>query len=102
VLKKNKISSVNNGGLLSTKLIIRGDTDMCDEKDLEMTDEIPVLFSDDIEILESRLTDIIVAMGLPETQTQAVLNLINDVLEDHHADILDTFESAIHDDETVD
>jgi hypothetical protein len=25
VLKKNKISSVNNGGLLSTKLIIRGD-----------------------------------------------------------------------------
>ena len=63
---------------------------MCDEKVLELEEEIPVLFSEDIEILEDRLTDIIVAMGLPEEQTEAVLRLISDVLEAHHADILDT------------
>jgi hypothetical protein len=75
---------------------------MCDEKEIEMTDEIQVLFSDDIEILEDRLTDIIVAMGLPEEQTNAVLRLINDVLEDHHADILDTFEDTLEDEDDED
>lgn len=68
---------------------------MCDEKELEPTEEIPVLFSEDVEILEDRLTDIIVAMGLPEEQTSAVLRLVSDVVEAHHADILDTFEDAI-------
>ena len=68
---------------------------MCDEKVLELEEEIPVLFSEDIEILEDRLTDIIVAMGLLEEQTEAVLRLISDVLEAHHADILDTFEDTM-------
>ncbi|BBB91971.1 MAG TPA: hypothetical protein PKA28_06160 [Methylomusa anaerophila] len=68
---------------------------MCDEKDLEIPEDIQVLFTDDIEILEDRLTDIIVAMGLPEEQTSAVLRLISDSLDDHHANILDTFEDVI-------
>ncbi|MDR3564533.1 MAG: hypothetical protein P4N41_09815 [Negativicutes bacterium] len=72
---------------------------MSDEKELETTEEIPVLFSDDIEILEDRLTDVIVAMGLPEEQTSAVLRLISDMLEDHHADILDTFEGTLGDED---
>ena len=72
---------------------------MCDENDLELTEEIPVLFSDDIEILEDRLTDIIVVMGLPEEQTNAVLRLISDVLQDHHSDILDTYESTLNGEE---
>ncbi|MDR3565663.1 MAG: hypothetical protein P4N59_30075 [Negativicutes bacterium] len=72
---------------------------MCDGKELETMEEIPVLFSDDIEILEDRLTDIVVAMGLPEEQTNAVLRLMNDVLEDHHADILDTFEATLKDED---
>jgi hypothetical protein len=70
---------------------------MCGEKELEMMEEIPVLFSDDIEILEDRLTDVILAMGLPEEQTNAVLRLINDALEEHHANILDTFEDTLGD-----
>ncbi|SCM80303.1 conserved hypothetical protein [uncultured Sporomusa sp.] len=68
---------------------------MCDEQELEMTDEIPVLFTDDVELLEDRLMDIIIAMGLPEEQTNAVLRLINDAVEDHHQNILDTFEDTI-------
>ncbi|HWR38970.1 MAG TPA: hypothetical protein VN611_05690 [Patescibacteria group bacterium] len=68
---------------------------MCDEKILEDSDEIPVLFTDDIDLLEDCLTDIILAMGLPETQTNAVLRLISDTLEDHHANLLDTFESTL-------
>jgi hypothetical protein len=68
---------------------------MCDEKDPEMTEEIQILFTDDVEILEDRLTDIILAMGLPEEQTDAVLRLIDDALAEHHADILDTFEEFL-------
>jgi len=70
---------------------------MCDDQVVDVSEEIPVLFTEDIDILEDRLTDVIVAMGLPEEQTNAVLRLINDVLEDHHADILDTFESTLND-----
>ncbi|MBP2635924.1 MAG: hypothetical protein H6Q72_1831 [Firmicutes bacterium] len=70
---------------------------MCDEhdRDPEMTDEIPVLFTDDVELLGDRLMDIIIAMGLPEEQTNAVLRLINDAVEEHHQNILDTFEDTI-------
>lgn len=74
---------------------------MCDEHDPEMTDEIPVLFTDDIELLGDRLMDIIIAMGLPEEQTNAVLRLINDAVEEHHQNILDTFEDTIIIDENV-
>ena len=74
---------------------------MCDEKDLEMTDEIPVLFTEDIELLEDRISDVIIAMGLPEEQTNAVLRLISDALEEHHSNILDTFEYTVMDDEDV-
>jgi len=70
---------------------------MCDERDLEMTDEIPVLFTDDVELLGDRLMDIIIAMGLPEEQTNAVLRLINDAVEEHHQNILDTFEDTLED-----
>ena len=72
---------------------------MCDEEKLELTDEIPVLFTDDVELLGDRLMDIIIAMGLPEEQTNAVLRLINDAVEDHHQNILDTFEDTIEIDE---
>lgn len=72
---------------------------MCDEKDLEIGEEVPVIFSEDVEILEDRLTDIILAMGLPEEQTNAVLRLINDALEEHHADILDTLEYTLADED---
>lgn len=68
---------------------------MCDELEPEMTDEIPVLFTDDVELLGDRLMDIIIAMGLPEEQTNAVLRLINDAVEEHHENILDTFEDTI-------
>jgi hypothetical protein len=68
---------------------------MCDEKEIETTEEIQILFTDDVEILEDRLTDIIIAMGLPEEQTDAVLRLIDDVLAEHHANILDTFEDFL-------
>jgi hypothetical protein len=71
----------------------------CEEKNPEMTDEIPVLFTDDMELLEDRLADIIIAMGLPEEQTGAVLRLVSDALEDHHSNILDTFECIIADEE---
>lgn len=74
---------------------------LCDEHDPEMTDEIPVLFTDDIELLGDRLMDIIIAMGLPEEQTNAVLRLINDAVEEHHQNILDTFEDTIIIDENV-
>lgn len=75
---------------------------MCDEHDLEMTDEIPVLFTDDVELLGDRLMDIIIAMGLPEEQTNAVLRLINDAVEEHHQNILDTFEDTIDIDNETD
>ncbi|MCC5464299.1 hypothetical protein [Pelosinus baikalensis] len=71
----------------------------CEEKDPELTDEIPVLFTDDIEILEDRIADVIIAMGLPEEQTGAVLRLISDALEEHHSNILDTFEYIIADED---
>ena len=72
---------------------------MCDELEPEMTDEIPVLFTDDVELLGDRLMDIIIAMGLPEEQTNAALRLINDAVEEHHENILDTFEDTITIDE---
>lgn len=72
---------------------------MCDEREIETSEEIEVLFSDDIEILEARLTDLIIAMGLPEEQSDAVLRLVSEILEDHHADILDTFEDIMLDDD---
>ena len=72
---------------------------MCDDKILDDSDEIPVLFTEDIDLLEDCLTDIILAMGLPEIQTNAVLRLISDTLEDHHANLLDTFESTLGDED---
>lgn len=75
---------------------------MCEEKDTletETTEEIPVLFTEDVELLEDRLSDIIIAMGLPEEQTNAVLRLISDAVEEHHMNILDTFEYTLGDDE---
>lgn len=68
---------------------------MCDEQELEMTDDISVLFTDDVELLGDRLMDIIIALGLPEDQTNAVLRLIEDAMEDHHRNILDTFEGTL-------
>ena len=66
---------------------------MCDEKCLEeMNEEVPVLFEEDIDILEDRLDDIIMAIGLPEEQTNAILRLISDALDEHHNNILDTYE----------
>jgi signal transduction protein with GAF and PtsI domain len=70
---------------------------MCNDKEMETTEEIQVLFSDDIEIFEARLADIIIAMGLPEEQANSVLRLIDDAMEDHHANILDTFEHFLED-----
>lgn len=70
----------------------------CDEKEL-VDEDINVLFTEDVDILEDRLTDIIVAMGLPEEQTSAVLRLISDALEEHHANILDTFEDVLGEEE---
>lgn len=72
---------------------------MCDEKELDLEEEISVIFSDDIEILEDRLTDIILAIGLPEEQTGAILRLISDAIEQHHADILDTLEYTMGDED---
>lgn len=68
---------------------------MCEEKhvaEMEDMDEIPVLFEEDIDILEDRLDDIIMAIGLPEEQTNAILRLISDALDEHHNNILDTYE----------
>ncbi|MBQ1248586.1 MAG: hypothetical protein IIX92_00895 [Selenomonadales bacterium] len=66
---------------------------MCEEKCLEeMEQEVPVLFEEDIDILEDRLDDIIMAIGLPEEQTNAILRLISDALDEHHNNILDTYE----------
>lgn len=68
---------------------------MCDEKhvaEMEDMEEIPVLFDEDIDILEDRLDDIIMAIGLPEEQTNAILRLISDALDEHHNNILDTYE----------
>ena len=64
------------------------------EAEFEADDEMQILFTNDIEALEDRLTDIIVAMGLPEEQTNAVLSLINDSMAGHHVNILDTHETA--------
>lgn len=74
---------------------------MCDNKDMELEEEISVIFSDDIEILEDRLTDIILALGLPEEQASAILRLIGDAVEQHHSDILDTLEYTLAEDEAV-
>ncbi len=74
---------------------------MCEEKltdllDDEM-DECPVLFDEDIDLLEDRLDDIILAIGLPAEQTNAILRLISDALDEHHTNILDTFEELSDD-----
>jgi ribosomal-protein-alanine N-acetyltransferase len=50
VLKKNKISSVNNGGLLSTKLIIRGRRVM----KVELVKEVDIILLKKLVELESR------------------------------------------------
>lgn len=68
---------------------------MCNETDIEVDEEIQVLFTEDIEILEDRLNDIILAMGLPEEQTNAVLRLISDSLVEHHFNILDSYEEVL-------
>ena len=66
---------------------------MCEEKCMEeMEQEVPVLFEEDIDILEDSLDDIIMAIGLPEEQTNAILRLISDALDEHHNNILDTYE----------
>lgn len=70
---------------------------MCDEKQLEEMEEVPVLFDEDIDILEDRLDDIIMAIGLPEEQTNAILRLISDALDEHHNNILDTYEELEED-----
>jgi len=64
-------------------------------EELPEEDELAVLFTDDVELLEDRLTDIIHTMGLPEQQRKAALRLINVALEEHHTNILDTFESVL-------
>lgn len=68
---------------------------MCNENEVEIDEEIQVLFTEDIEILEDRLNDIVLAMGLPEEQTNAVLRLISDSLVEHHFNILDTYEEVL-------
>ncbi|WP_378956410.1 hypothetical protein [Pelosinus sp. sgz500959] len=68
---------------------------MCNETEVEIDEEIQVLFTEDVEILEDRLNDIIIAMGLPEEQTNAVLRLISDSLVEHHFNILDTYEDVL-------
>ena len=75
---------------------------MCEEQKLEMTDEIPVLFTDDVELLGDRLMDIIIALGLPDNQTNAILRLIDDAVADHHENILDTFEDILDTQEQAD
>ena len=70
---------------------------MCDKKQLEEMEEVPVLFDEDIDILEDRLDDIIMAIGLPEEQTNAILRLISDALDEHHNNILDTYEELEED-----
>ncbi len=72
---------------------------MCNETELEMDEDIQVLFTEDIEILEDRLNDIVIAMGLPEEQTNAVLRLISDSLVEHHFNILDTYEDVLEDED---
>ena len=67
---------------------------MCNEVEVELDEVIPILFMEDIEILESRLTDIITAMGLPEEQTNAALSLMDAALNRHHENILDTYEDS--------
>jgi len=68
---------------------------MCNEADIELDEEIKILFTEDVEILEDRLNDIVLAMGLPEEQTNAVLRLINDSLVEHHFNLLDTYEEVL-------
>ncbi len=68
---------------------------MCNENEVEIDEEIQVLFTEDIEILEDRLNDIVLTMGLPEEQTNAVLRLISDSLVEHHFNILDTYEDVL-------
>lgn len=68
---------------------------MCNENEVEIDEEIQVLFTEDIEILEDRLNDIVIAMGLPEEQTNAVLRLVSDSLVEHHFNILDTYEDIL-------
>ena len=78
---------------------------MCNEADVEIDEEIQILFTEDIEILEDRLNDIVIAMGLPEEQTNAVSRLVSDSLIEHHFNILDTYEEDLdeqdEDDEVI-
>jgi len=68
---------------------------MCNEAEVEVDEDIQIVFTEDIEILEDRLNDIVLAMGLPEEQTNAVLRLISDSLVEHHFNILDTYEEVL-------
>ena len=68
---------------------------MCNETEIDIDEEIQILFTEDIEILEDRLNDIVLAMGLPEEQTNAILRLISDSLVEHHFNILDTYEEDL-------
>lgn len=72
---------------------------MCNDNEVEIDEEIQVLFTEDIEILEDRLNDIVIAMGLPEEQTNAVLRLISDSLVEHHFNILDTYEDILEEED---
>lgn len=72
---------------------------MCELEEVETAEEIPVLFTDEMDILEDRLTDIVLAAGLPEEQTNAILRLINDALEEHHYDLLEVVEDMLAEDD---
>jgi len=73
----------------------KGEFIMCNETEVEIDEEIQIIFTEDIEILEDRLNDIVLAMGLPEEQADAVLRLISDSLIEHHFNILDTYEEDL-------
>lgn len=75
---------------------------MCEEKEALLSEEIPVLFTDELDLLEDRLSDVVLAMGLPESQTEAVLRLIGDALEEHHANLLDTVEDFMEANKALD
>ncbi|MBP1764083.1 MAG: hypothetical protein H6Q65_1141 [Firmicutes bacterium] len=67
--------------------------------EFENNEDIEILFTEDLELLEDHLSDIILAIGLPEEQTNSILRLIDDALENHHANILDTVEQFLSEEE---
>ena len=75
---------------------------MSNDNEFEANADIEVLFTEDLELLEDHLSDIILAIGLPEEQTNSILRLIDDALENHHANILDTVEQFLSDEEEED